>query len=181
MSLRPMQFEVFKGMGGKFGSVKFAYNPPHYYCSNVKCRTKNYHTNEQVCSCSNVTMELREGNVFVDIASAIGPNKYDWENKIVMSLSVTDLTKLMVGVRTGEAVKLLHDPGIKTELAGKRQKIFQFSSPQGLEKGGIITISEKNDMNDSETKHHTVPLSGDECVTLGVLIQCIIPKCLAWA
>lgn len=180
MSIKPQQFAIYKGMSSKWGGLQFNFNPPHYYCSNNKCRTKNYDGVKQLCSCSETAMLAREGNVFVDIASATGPNVYDWENKIVMALSITDLTKLLNGLRSGTEVRLLHDPGIKTEFAGKRQKIFQFSSPKGIEAGGIITISEKNDMDNKEPHHHTVPLSFDEVVTLGILIQSVIPKCLGW-
>ena len=120
----------------------------------------------------------REGALFLEISSAVGKNEYDWNNKIVMALSITDMGKMLMVLEGLEPeIKIMHDPGAKSSFAGKVQKHLAISSPKGLKAGALISVMMKE--GDSITKH-MVPLSGDEIRTLAVCIRSVIPACLAW-
>jgi hypothetical protein len=123
-------------------------------------------------------MITREGCIFVEITSASAPDVYDWNNKIIMALSVTDLSKLLLTLRTGNECKLFHDPGAGSEKMGAIKKTFNVSSPKGIENGCMVRAT----MSDgTDTKTHTVPLSADEVMALAVLVQAAIPRCLNWS
>ncbi len=177
---RPITYKIFKGIKGSWGALNLSLNDAHAFCSNKACKVKNYQDSIQLCDCSNAKMTVREGNLFIELASATGPNVYDWENKVIMALSVEDLGKLIIGLRTGESVSLFHDPAMNTEFAGKKKKILSFSSPKGVKEGGMLRLSENNELADGP-KEHTVPLSSSECLILGTLMQAAISRCLGWS
>src|SRR3990167_2398062 len=175
--IKPIQYNSYKGAGtGKWGALQINFGAPHYYCSNNKCRAKNYNNETPVCNCEDTKMIQREGALFLEITSAKAPNIYDWDNKIIMALSINDLGKILLSLRTGQEIKLLHDPGVKTEQAGKVRKTLMISSPKGIEAGCIVTATEVNETNGDNPKKHTIPLSYDEVITLAILFQAAIPK-----
>lgn len=178
--MRTLQYAVYKGKSGKFGAAQWNLQNPHYYCN--ACKVKNFTseshpptTNPKGCSGE---MILREGAVFLEITSTKAPDVYDWENKIVMALSVTDLGKLLITLRTGNELKLLHDPGAGSDKKGQVRKNLYVSSPKGIENGCMITASQTDG---TAEKKHVVPLSYDEVCVLGSLISTAIPRALAWA
>ncbi len=174
--IKPQQYNIYKGVGGKFGAAQFNLQYPHYYCSNTKCRTKNFDGPEQLCQCKDVKMIAREGAVFCEIASAKAANVYDWDNKIIMALSVADMGKIVTGLRMGTEVKLMHDPGAKSDHAGQVRKNLNFGLPS--EKGCIISAMETG--GSDEPKKHTVPLTLDEVTVLVKLFESAVVRCLAW-
>lgn len=177
--MRPLQYAIYKGKTGKFGAAQFNLSDAHFYCEN--CKTKNW-TSDQHPSpngdCNN-KLSTRDGCVFLEITSAKQPDVYDWENKIIMALSVTDLSKLLIALRTGAECKLFHDPGAGSEKMGAVKKTLNVSAPKGIENGCMVYATMSG--GSGEPKKHTVPLTQDECIALGVLIQAAIPRCLNWS
>jgi hypothetical protein len=176
--MKAIQYSIYKGKSGKWGAVQFNFQPPHFYCST--CRTKNFETFEPLCQCSNSKMIQREGAVFMEITSATAADKYDWENKIVIALSVDDLSKMIIGMTTGSETKILHDPGAGSEYKGKIRKNLNLVSPKGVLEGCMLSVTETDDTNTEATKKHTVPLSPDNLVVLTQLFRSAIVNCLAW-
>lgn len=175
--MRPLQYAIYKGKSGKFGAVQFNFQPPHYYCSS--CKAKNYTNDSHPATQSGCQGEMiqREGAVFMEITSATSPDVYDWNNKIVMALSVNDLGKLLVTLRTGADLKLLHDPGAGSEKKGQIRKTLFVSSPKGIESGCMFNA---NSVADGTEKRHTVPMTFDEVCVLGTLVSTAISRCLNW-
>ncbi len=175
--MKSLGYNIYKGMGNKFGAAQFNFSPAHYYCSG-KCKTKNYENETQLCDCKDTKMIARDGCVFLEITSTKAANVYDWDNKIVMALSVNDLGKIITGLRQATEVKLLHDPGAKSESAGKVKKTLSFGLPS--EKGCVVTATEYNEMNADAPKKHTVPMTLDEVTILVTLFERAISRCLSW-
>jgi len=175
--MKSLQYSLYKGKGGKFGAAQFNLAPSHFYCD--LCKAKNYngetHPNTGI-TCAG-KMQSREGCVFLEMTSPSAPDVYDWANKVIFALSVTDLGKFLASLRTGTELKLLHDPGAGSEKMGQVRKTLSFISPKGIEVGGILSIYETAG---ESKKDHKVPLTGDECLTLAVLVQAAIARCMNW-
>jgi hypothetical protein len=175
--MRSLQYQIYKGKGAKFGAAQFNLAPSHMYCELCKAKNYNGETHPNTGNACSGKMISREGCVFLEITSPSAPDVYDWANKIIIALSVTDLGKLLVGLRAGTEVKLLHDPGAGSDKMGQIRKTLNFVSPNGLEQGGILTAGETSGDN---KKQHKVPFTGDEVLVLAVLVQTAISRCMNW-
>lgn len=180
---KPLQFAIYKGMTGKFGALQTNFQPPHYYRVGSDGRNEKDFKGDRALDHSGRLKDAdgwkqREGAIFLEVTSANGPNKYDWEQKITIALSVTDMSKLALGLTTGKETKLIHDPGAKTERAGITTKHLSLTSPDGImTRGCMIQVSQKTA---SDQRSHTIPVSPDECLALRTLLLTAIPKALAW-
>ncbi len=162
--MQPLQFNIYKGKLSKnsegtipkFGALQFSLKYPDF-------KEGQKYPNE--------------GCVFVNMTNATAPDVYDWANKIVLALSVTDLGKVLYALRSGTEAKIYHDPNMGSENQGKISKGLNFSSPGGLEKGFMITGTQTSE---GVTKKATVPLTPDEVTVLANLIAAAIPLCLGW-
>lgn len=174
--IRPIKYSIYKGVNSKYGCVQFSIMKPHLVC--LKCKSKTFTGNISNCSgkCDG-QIETREGAVFIDVANAVGPNVYDWDKKTIFALSVVDMGKIVSGLRLGDAVKLLHDPGAQSEKAGQVTKTLNFTAPTN--KGSLFSIQEKV-KGSEEIKNFSVPLSPDEVTVIGTLLSTAISVCLSW-
>lgn len=192
--MQPQQLNYYKGAGGKAGALQLNFQPPHYYVKKLDPsdpkkyrKLKNYigkfvppAWKQDYPELTSDDLESREGAIFMEITSATGRNIYDWENKIRMALSITDMGKILAvleGMAPG--CKIYHDPGAKSSSAGKIGKSLEVTSPQGIKTGVIFTCSQTN-KDDSTTRKHMVPLSGDEVAVLRACIRQAIPASLGW-
>ena len=179
---KPLQYAIYKGMGGKFGAVQVNLQPPHYYRMVDGKSQKDWDGDRALDSTGRIKdtegWKQREGAVFLEATSSVGDNQYDWEQKVTVALSVTDMGKLTIGLKTGKETKLMHDPGAKTERAGVTSKHITLTSPDGvMSRGCMLQVSQKTG---DTRKSHTIPLSPDECLVLGTLLTTAIPKALGW-
>ncbi len=110
--------------------------------------------------------------VMLEIASTKedNPDRIDWDNKIRMLLNVVDFGKLITGMRSGTEVKLFHDPGKRQGAESSKKQLFM--SP-GQQYGFYMSVVEGD-------KKHSLPLTNDEAVVLGTLLQAAIPLVLDW-
>lgn len=173
--MRPIKYAVYKGIKGSYGAVQFSFSPPVYVCE--VCKHRNYrepeHNGNSQCAGE---MPVREGAIFIDVANSTGSNIYDWEKKTIFALSVNDMGKVLLGLRNGTGVKLLHDPGAQSEKAGQITKTLSFD--EVTEKGSLFNMYEKN--KSGEEKKFMIPLSADEISIIGTLISHAIPLALGW-
>lgn len=185
MTIQPLQLAFYKGIGGKHGAIQLNLQKPHYYVRDNP-KLKNYEgkfiKEEWKYSNPNLTTDdltTREGALFLEITSATGKNVYDWENKIVIALSINDMAKMLLVLEgLDPEVKIMHDPGAKTLMAGKIQKYLTISSPQGIKTGTIIRCAQSEAGND--TISHSVPLSADETRLFAICLRNVIPVSLSW-
>lgn len=175
-----LQYAIYKGTGGKHGAVQFNFQRPHYYCG----KQKDF-TGDEAFEVKDGRRVLkdgwqpREGAIFLEITSTKDGQKnvYDWDNKVVIALSIDDMGKLMETLVTGQETKLIHDPGAKSELAGVVKKFLSLSSPEGLKSGCIVSCMQQSG---GETKKHSVPISSSEVYVLRSLFMAAISKSLNW-
>lgn len=180
--MNPLQYSVYKGMGGKWGAVQLSFQPPHFY----KDKEKDFRGTTALDSEGKLKREEgwkeREGAVFVNITSAKGKNVYDWDAKIVIALSVTDMAEILHFLETGRdskgenSLSLLHDPGAKTQSQGAVKKFLRLNS-QDLSKGAMLTVVKQSG---GEKTEHTVPLTCVELLAINVLLRQAMTKAMAW-
>lgn len=174
---RPLQFAVYKGMGGKFGAVQLNYQRPHYYRDKEKDFTGEVALDASGRLKDTEGWKQREGAVFLEATSTSGPNSYDWERKITVALSVVDMGKLALALTTGNKTELMHDPNAKTPQQGNTIKRVTLESESIVNKGAILTVSQ---ITGGSTTRHVVPLSPDECLVIRELLRTAISKAMAW-
>ncbi len=174
--IKPQQYAVYKGITGKNGAIQFNLQLPHFY----RGKEKDFTGDKALDSTGKLVgdWKQREGAMFVEITSATGPNQYDWEHKITMALSVTDMGKLLGFFATQQELKIMHDPGAKTDSQGAVKKFLNFVSPNGILGGGCIVTCTMS--SGGQNISHKVPMSTDECLVLKRLVEQAIPVALAW-
>lgn len=126
----------------------------------------------------------REGAIFMDMAPAKGERVYDWDQKIVFALSVTDASKLLYAIEAGVEVvdksSIFHDPGAGTDRKGQVSKSLSMTSPKGyLAPGGGCLLNLKQKAGE-KTLSHSVGLLPSEVVALRELLRSSIPQMLGW-
>lgn len=172
--MRPLQFAIYKGMKNSWGALQLNLAPPHYYSGKQKDFT-GYEAMEN--GALRDGWKVREGTIFLEMTSTKDDNVYDWDNKIVLALGITDVGKILHALFTGQECKIMHDPGAKSETQGKVRKNLRVASPHGTAKGCMIGTSQ---ISAGQKKEHSVPLSGDELIVLKELLQAAIPQMLKW-
>lgn len=198
--IRPLSFSIYKGITGKWGAAQFLLQEPHLTCASCKEKVffgpeaDDSHYQKRVkCEKCGKDLKVREGAVFLDVAPTTAPNVYDWKDqKIIFALSVKDIGQLLYKVRvasTGrdraptaeeinsQTLSLVHDPNMKGENQGKTVKRLTLSFPKGTHAGGMLKVTSKNE---EAEKNVTIPLTGDELLTLVMLLEAALPVMLSW-
>ncbi len=148
---RPLTYKIYKGMGGKQGCFQF---------SLAKAYTGK---------------RKDEGAVFIEAASTIGRNEYDWNNKIIFALSATDIGAVLTGFRQGK-FDIYHDPDAQTDRKGTRGKRLSLQS--GEQAGTFfLALSEKAG---EENKRVNISLQPQEARILLNLLEAALPMVLGW-
>lgn len=195
-----LRFAVYKGKTGKYGAAQFNTQLPHFF------KGKEYKDFEGLIgpepwkayelvddsSSSKKRKRLkdgwkqREGAVFLEITSPSGNNEYDWNQKVILALSIQDLGQVLYFLTTGKdprdlstpELKIVHDPHAQTVRAKKVIKSLKLhTGDKGIQGGCILSVYEKEGQ---QAKSHQVPLSGPEVLVLKTLITSVMPKLLAW-
>ena len=173
-----LQYSIYKGTGGNHGALQLNFQKPHFYNQKQKDFT------------GDIALEIkdgkktlkpgwkeREGAIFLEITSTKEKNIYDWENKIVMALSVDDMGKVLYTLLTGEECKIIHDPGAKSSSAGEVNKLLSIISPQGVKAGCIVTATQTTNGNKVT---HKVPVTASEVIILRSLLNSAVSRALNW-
>lgn len=148
---RPLTYKIYKGMGGKQGCFQFSLSKAY------------------------TGKRKDEGAVFIEAAPTIGPNKYDWDNKIIFALSATDIGVVLTGFRQGK-FDIYHDPDAQTDRRGTRGKKLALQS--GEQAGTFfLSLSEKAGENN---KRVNISIQPHEARILLTLLEDALPKVLGW-
>ena len=173
--MRPLQYSIYKGMSGKWGAVQLNLQPAHFYNQQKQRDFKGYEAMEG--GALKDGWKVREGTIFMEITSATGKNEYDWEKKIVLALSTTDVGKILHTLYTGQECSIMHDPGAKSESQGLVKKNLHIASPKGTASGCMVRATHTAG---GQSRTHNVPLSGDELIVMKELLSSAIPQMLKW-
>lgn len=124
-------------------------------------------------------LNAEKQSIFIDISKQIGEQKFDWDNKITMKLSITDIGK-MLAVLTGSLKnsKLYHDPskGQYESAKDTRNTVLEFS--KGISFGYTLKASEQG--TNGSVQSIVVPISEDEGEVICVLLEASIRKIYGW-
>jgi len=177
--MHSLQWNVYKGKGGKWGAVQFNLGDPYFYNTEEKLRdyTGEMALEKPGSRKTKPGWKEKEGCIFMSISSATAPDKYDWENQITMALNIGDMSKILLALLTGDKCSIMHDPHAQSKQANTIQKVLLMESPNGLKEGIFLTVIQKAA---GDEKKHRVPLTGDEVVTLKVLLDRAITRALNW-
>jgi len=115
------------------------------------------------------------GMILMEIAPAKGKQSYDWDNKIVFSLSPAEVATIEVNRLMKKETSLFHDPNMKSDKQGQVTKSLKISQ---TDSGGyMFTLFETNNGN----KHHvSIILSAAEYYLFRMLVENGVLKTLAW-
>lgn len=177
--MRPLQYAVYKGVGGKFGAVQFSFQSPHYFHERQKdfTGTEALYTDTEGRTKMREGWGIREGAVFLEMASTVGKNQYDWEHKVVLALSVDDIGKFLNSLTFGEDLEILHDPGAGKEAQGQVKK---YLNVKFVDKAMGCLLGTTR-VSGGERVSHTVPISRNEIIVLRALFTAAISRALAWS
>lgn len=155
-----MQYSIYKGVKGKFGAVQF----------DLKSGLHRGETDDR----GNTQEKDKPGCIFVNITCAAGPNKYDWDQQIKFALGAADIGKILLGLRKGNEVSLVHVMNKGKEQEGPT-KTFKLS--KGESYGWFLNMTEGPR---DGGRNHGVPISDDEALVLATLLQDALPKIFKW-
>ena len=148
---RPLTYKIYKGMGGRSGCFQFSLAPAY------SGRRKP------------------EGAVFVEAAQTVGPNKYDWDNKITFALGANDIGNVLTGFNMGK-FDIYHDPDAGTPQKGTRPKRLAMESGE-VQGTFFLRLSEKRG---DVFYNVSVPLAPHEARTLVTLLTAALPRIMGW-
>jgi len=118
-------------------------------------------------------------SIFIDVSKQIGEQKFDWQNKITMKLSITDIAK-MLAVLTGKTkgAKLYHDPSKGQYESSKdtRNTVLEFN--KGVQFGFNLRASQQSTQGALDSIN--VPVSDDEAEVIRVLLEAAIKRIYGW-
>jgi hypothetical protein len=149
---RPLDYKVYKGMGGRHGCFQFSLLPAYWPGA-----------------------KRTSGAVFIEAAPAIGKNVYDWENKTTFALGINDIGTVLTGFKQGK-FEIFHDPGAKTEKQGAVTKRLTLATGE-VPGSFFLTLVEKEGDNQ---KRVSIPLASHEARILCTLLEAAVPKVLGW-
>ena len=115
-----------------------------------------------------------KGSVFVDAASQAGEKQFDWENKITMKWSLSDIGPVLAALqgRLPQA-KLFHQ-------AEKANSAFELTTRDDPERAPyLMTISRQN-AADKSVKKVTIPVSHGEAAILETALRAAATRILGW-
>jgi len=158
----PLQFALYKGVTGKFGAMRL--------------NLKKAYTDDR--------RDRDDGCIFLEMVPAVGPNNYDWENgKITMALSAVDIPKIILYLRSPAnsvfkegKLKIFHDKGAGTADKGQDVTTLSIEKPADKDSFFFSVFQKKGTAN----KQASIPVSQDEALAVGILLQAAIPLILAW-
>lgn len=115
--------------------------------------------------------------VFLECAGQVAEQRFDWQNKITLKLSVTDIGKILA-VFSGRAAeaKLFHDPG-KGDYGEQavRNRVVEL---RRMERGFGLKVSEQ--AKDGKLMAISVPISDDEAEVIATLLRQAVVRIYGW-
>ncbi|KAI3986494.1 hypothetical protein MKX01_037776 [Papaver californicum] len=119
----------------------------------------------------------RKGAMMLNFFPAVGPKKYDWQNRQGIALSVTEIGAL-ISLGPSESAEFFHDPSMLSSNAGQVRKKL---SVQPLGNGGGFSFSLNVNNSVSKTSDQFyVPVSKAEFEVMRSSFNYILPHIMGW-
>lgn len=161
---KPLQYAIYKGMGGKFGALRFS-----------------------LCPAFLPSLRKDEGVIFLETAPTVGKNHYDWENqKITIALGQQDISKILLFLKTysscadengNSSVNIYHDSSSTKNLPNGTITSTVTISKSSERDSFFWRICKKNKENKLETN---IPVSFEETLLLSLLLEQAVIRTLGW-
>ena len=117
-------------------------------------------------------------SVFVEMAKQTGPQLFDWANKLIFKMAVTDISKLIL-VLEGKMknIELFHDPskGGYAVSAETRNSTVSFMK---MDRGFYFKLSTQ--AQGGQVASVAIPLADDEAIILKILLEKAVEKIYGW-
>lgn len=148
-------YKLYKGVRGQFGAIQFDMTPKHRSRKDL-------------------------GAVFLQAAPAVGANNYDWDNKIMMALNLSDIATILDVFRApprlgADGPRLRHDKFKGTDREG--EVVTSLSIQRGREYGWFFNLWRKENGADRSVN---IPISDGEAIEIRNLLERGIIRILGW-
>ena len=112
--------------------------------------------------------------VFVDGAAQSGEKQFDWENKITMKWTLSDLGPVLATLqgRTTQA-KLFHQ-------SEKANSAFEITLREEPDRAPYLMSLSRQDANDKSLRKVAIPLTHGEAAVLETALRAAITRLLKW-
>lgn len=152
---RPASYKLYKGVRGNHGAIQFDLAPIH-----------------------RSTRDL--GALFVQAAKATAPNVYDWDNKVMIALNLTDIAQILDMLRAPPAlgqdgVNIYHDKHKGSNREGQVVSTLKIS--RGKEHGWFFVLGRKENGGYRDV---SLPVSDGELLELKQLLHRALVRILGW-
>lgn len=115
--------------------------------------------------------EISRGCLFFEIANAVeGSDRMDWDNKINMKIGVSDIGKILAGLKSGQDIKIYHENAQGNSAlniaSGQQPGTYSFSFSKKV---------------GSDLKRSQIYLNAEDMNVIMILLQSGLPLMLGWA
>ena len=115
-----------------------------------------------------------KGAVFVDAAAQSGEKQFDWESKITMKWSLSDLGPVLATLQGRQPqAKLFHQ-------SEKANRAFELSLRDDPERAPYLMSVSRQDAADKSLRKVTIPLTHGEAAVLETALRAAITRLLRW-
>jgi hypothetical protein len=126
----------------------------------------------------------KKGCLFVVAAESIGDKSYNWKNKVTISLSEHEISKLIRALKGLEDANFYHDKYMgNPDKQGQEIKKMTVSLPRdenGKPTSEVIWVNLAGRFHGEERKIPGVSVDKNEALGLVVLLERAIPRILGW-
>lgn len=118
-------------------------------------------------------------SVFMEIASQKDEKTFDWEKRITMKLSVTDISKIIYALQERKEMQIFHDPNKNEFAQGKTDTAKNTSlTINAMDTGFYFKVGEQGKDNSLNSK--SINVSNEEAITLKIVLMKAIEKIYDW-
>lgn len=112
--------------------------------------------------------------VFVDGAAQSGEKQFDWENKITMKWSLSDLGPVLATLQGRTTLaKLFHQ-------SEKANSAFEITLREDPDRAPYLMSLSRQDANDKSLRKVAIPLTHGEAAVLETALRAAITRLLKW-
>jgi hypothetical protein len=112
--------------------------------------------------------------VFVDAASQSGERQFDWEHKITMKWSLSDLGPVLATLQGRQAqAKLFHQ-------SEKANSAFEITLREDPDRAPYLMSLSRQDATDKSLRKVAIPLTHGEAAVLETALRAAITRLLKW-
>ncbi|KAI3962153.1 hypothetical protein MKW98_005784, partial [Papaver atlanticum] len=119
----------------------------------------------------------RKGAMMLNFFPAVGPKKYDWQNRQGFALSVTEIGAL-ISLGPSESAEFFHDPSMQSSNAGQVRKKLSVQ-PLGNGAGFSFSLNVNNSVSKTSDQFY-VPVSKAEFEVMRSSFNYILPRIMGW-